>query len=1221
MTQAFATGPGFEIFNLQSGDARGTVLSPDESTLYVSSGVGFFVQYDVATRALVQFDNLNINFSALTISDDGTKIYGIGVPVGTGASPLIYEIDISNGPGSSLIPIPLPNSSGLNPSDIEYVSGDKLLISGPPSHVYDLATQTAVQSFDPGFNTNSVIYEDDGIALIADIDISDAQIQIYNEAQGQVVGTISPGTGIQPRSFNNGVMAVSAAAGLIAVRVGFEGIKVYDLAGNIVFAERFFGVYEDGMAFSSDGAFLLGYNSNTLSVIDTSNWTVRRVFDMSGSGLSGGSGGGSNGDSVRITSDDQTIIITNEETGYINVIELSEPIGSDPGVIGSDGDDTLQAVVGQDVDGLGGNDRLEIDFRGATQGVVADFRGLESGPVTIAGGTISNIENIQIVEGSEFADFIAPYQDFPIGNGIINGYGGDDEIIITMSLGSFGPSVDGGEGDDLIDARTSFNGGNYFGGNGNDTIYTGQSFRAFAFGGEGDDIIETYGTADGGAGNDTITLFEPGDVSGSTMTGFGGDGDDTISVDLSDRFGDPPQAELAGGAGADTLTGGNGNDFISSGEFDGNRSAAPDNGTEIDTLDGGAGIDHLAAGIGDNVDGGADFDHLTLSFGGAQSGVTLNTDDLVGASSVIFGGGTIQNIEAVDRIVATEFADNITVGPGSAPPSARTVIQGRGGDDVFTNNGGAAEILGDAGNDRYLVTDSAGFGSFHGGDGIDTIDLSATTTGLTVALSDNSQSTFGSSDVTEQLSDVENIEGGSGDDTLTGSVVANVINGNGGNDIIDGGFGDNTLNGGAGVDEIRFLFANAPATFDLRITTAQQVGTGIVTASGFENVTGSQSGDTLTGDSGANVILGMGGNDRIDGAGGNDELDGGAGTDTLRFGSAAQGVTISLALTTTQDTGVGLITVSSFENLEGSAFDDTLTGTSGNNVITGGNGDDAIDGGAGFDRAVFNGNFDQFAVLESQDGIYSIAGQGVDSVTQVEVLRFDDINVLLDLGTGLAIDPENDDPDTFMVNIRDYDGNDIGAGQHWVRIGLADANLDGSDDVIFVNRVNGRFAEVGVDDNGLVQFDNHGQGGDTRVVGIYIDPLVEAGTVEQGSPFDSQQRFQNDLFIGNIARVLGSQDYDGDGFAEIYFALTDGTAYLRALMHADGNIQYANYQSEEQVIEYLNSQGFGEETYGDWFPPPSPPPIAMNGGAAASAMDAGELVYARQDMIQPEFFG
>ena len=33
-------------------------------------------------------------------------------------------------------------------------------------------------------------------------------------------------------------------------------------------------------------------------------------------------------------------------------------------------------------------------------------------------------------------------------------------------------------------------------------------------------------------------------------------------------------------------------------------------------------------------------------------------------------------------------------------------------------------------------------------------------------------------------------------------------------------------------------------------------------------------------------------------------------------------------------------------------------------------------------------------------------------------------------------------------------------------------------------------------------------------------------------------------------------------------------SYLRALMLADGNIQYANYQSEVQMSEYLTSNGY-----------------------------------------------
>ena len=36
------------------------------------------------------------------------------------------------------------------------------------------------------------------------------------------------------------------------------------------------------------------------------------------------------------------------------------------------------------------------------------------------------------------------------------------------------------------------------------------------------------------------------------------------------------------------------------------------------------------------------------------------------------------------------------------------------------------------------------------------------------------------------------------------------------------------------------------------------------------------------------------------------------------------------------------------------------------------------------------------------------------------------------------------------------------------------------------------------------------------------------------------------------------------------------TAYLRALMHDDGNIRYANYQSESQMSDYLTAQGHTE---------------------------------------------
>ena len=56
---------------------------------------------------------------------------------------------------------------------------------------------------------------------------------------------------------------------------------------------------------------------------------------------------------------------------------------------------------------------------------------------------------------------------------------------------------------------------------------------------------------------------------------------------------------------------------------------------------------------------------------------------------------------------------------------------------------------------------------------------------------------------------------------------------------------------------------------------------------------------------------------------------------------------------------------------------------------------------------------------------------------------------------------------------------------------------------------------------------------------------------------------------GNIETL-----YDNDGVNEIYWKTNDETTYLRALMHDDGNIRYANYQSENQVSDYLTSRGY-----------------------------------------------
>lgn len=169
-----------------------------------------------------------------------------------------------------------------------------------------------------------------------------------------------------------------------------------------------------------------------------------------------------------------------------------------------------------------------------------------------------------------------------------------------------------------------------------------------------------------------------------------------------------------------------------------------------------------------------------------------------------------------------------------------------------------------------------------------------------------------------------------------------------------------------------------------------------------------------------------------------------------------------------------------------------------------------------------------------------------------------------------------------MQQIRDYDGNMLGGVSSWKRFGgEMDVQGDGDAEFLFVNPEIGRWATLGPDDDGFVFFGNHGAGGDTRVVGIYIDPLVQSGDVVKGSDHDSQRRFSNDISLDNLT-PLTAGDFDRDGFQNLYFRTNDGTAFLNAIMHADGNIQYANYQSYDQMVDFLSSNGWSSDVWDGW---------------------------------------
>ncbi|MCF3643247.1 hypothetical protein LXM94_25135, partial [Rhizobium sp. TRM95111] len=223
-------------------------------------------------------------------------------------------------------------------------------------------------------------------------------------------------------------------------------------------------------------------------------------------------------------------------------------------------------------------------------------------------------------------------------------------------------------------------------------------------------------------------------------------------------------------------------------------------------------------------------------------------------------------------------------------------------------------------------------------------------------------------DTVQQRVFADDIRGADGDDVIEGTVFGEAILGLGGDDTIDGLAGDDTIeggagaddmDGGAGVDTLSYAGSTQGVTVRLSDGTASGGDADGDTFANFENVTGSEAGDTLVGSAGANVLrggagsdtlIGGGGADVLEGGDGADNMDGGAGIDTLSYAGSNLGVTVRLSDGTATGGVANGDTFTNMENVTGSAHNDTLEGTTGANVLVGGDGNDTLIGRGGADR-------------------------------------------------------------------------------------------------------------------------------------------------------------------------------------------------------------------------------------------------------------------------------
>ena len=481
-------------------------------------------------------------------------------------------------------------------------------------------------------------------------------------------------------------------------------------------------------------------------------------------------------------------------------------------LFGSDGDDTLNGLGGADVlfgglgaDAMDGGDDNDIYFVDDAGDSAADTgTGTDTVYTLVSFILGAGVENLVLVEiagningtGNALANVITGNS----GDNTLDGAGGIDTL-----LGGAGNDTYLTDGDDIIvdtdgDDTVRSTGTVTLGagvenlvllgaaaingtGNALNNVITGNTNANVLDGGAGNDTFVGFAgadTIDGGADQDTLVLIG----TSATLNAIASDGrltnleaiDGTgagalFTVSLAAQTegfvvnGSNADANGGGAGGGDTLTGGSGADTLNGNGGDDTLNGGLGGDTLVggagnDTLNGGDGDDILTGGLGnDTINGNNGNDVINFTFGD-ETDVSING----GAN---FDTLNITGTAANNTLIVNYNGTSITaMGPGGQPTitsveAINVNLLGNtvGGGDTLTYNTNAGVVV----NLGAVTPTASGFASILG---------------------------------------VENVNGGTGGDTLTGDGGNNIFNGNNGNDVLSGGLGVDTLNGGAGADTI-----------------------------------------------------------------------------------------------------------------------------------------------------------------------------------------------------------------------------------------------------------------------------------------------------------------------------------------------------------------------------------------------------------------------------------
>ncbi len=361
-------------------------------------------------------------------------------------------------------------------------------------------------------------------------------------------------------------------------------------------------------------------------------------------------------------------------------------------------------------------------------------------------------------------------------------------------------------------------------------------------------------------------------------------------------------------------------------------------------------LHELGHGLGFTHPGGAGGNssnqYTVMSYTAHPAQVTTNPDDMVWPVTPL-----LLDIQAAQSVyganMSTRTGDDIYFAPDGefAIPDGGSLIAAvwdAGGNDTFSAENQTSDVI---------------------------IDLRPGHFSSIGAINDNIAIAEGVPGTGAMSAWIENAVGGSGNDTLQGNILSNVLQGGAGDDVMYGDDGWDTISGGAGNDTIR----------------GGALGDTLDGGSGNDDIQGEDGWDFITGGTGNDVITGGTGNDNlfgnenedvISGGDGDDHLWGGFGNDVMH-GDAGDDLLIGNAGADRLWGDDGLDTVIAGlgnDVLEGGAGADRLFGNENDDFISGGSGNDWIWGGIGFDTIHGDGDDDVIYGDRGYDALFGDDG-------------------------------------------------------------------------------------------------------------------------------------------------------------------------------------------------------------------------------------------------------